>query len=319
VPTYQGEHYEYAEGIPIGTKGRPQGLYESNPAPGGYEDAELEFDPTLANDLKGIAPFVNGIERVPTYQGEHYEYAEGIPIGTKGRPQALGQVGGPAWESSPWLLEDQPGGKAFQNAEERNPLYQGVAPEYPDFVVADSAGQLRLVRMSSIPGTVANLRARRAAAAAEWAAKGPAVLARKRAQLAQERRQAAAAAKAAPKTATATAPTGKKARTAAKAAMLQQLAALPSKDSRVWGSIYQPSKADVEGAKADANPLSGESKAMFKHWSNLAARVNHVYDPAKDDSLAHNFGGGEAGSSWWASAKKGDDKWWNHDHSGRGY
>eukprot|EP00282_Hemiselmis_andersenii_P023250 CAMPEP_0172009364 /NCGR_PEP_ID=MMETSP1041-20130122/7142_1 /TAXON_ID=464988 /ORGANISM="Hemiselmis andersenii, Strain CCMP439" /LENGTH=250 /DNA_ID=CAMNT_0012663623 /DNA_START=5 /DNA_END=753 /DNA_ORIENTATION=+ len=44
--------------------GKVYTLYEYNPAPGGYEDAELEFDPTLANDLKGIAPFVNGIERV---------------------------------------------------------------------------------------------------------------------------------------------------------------------------------------------------------------------------------------------------------------
>jgi len=137
-------------------------------------------------------------------------------------------------------------------------------------------------------------------------------VARRRAQLAA---RAARAAKAAP----AAAHEDKKARTVAKAAMMQQLASLPGKDSRVWGSIYQPSKADVEGAKQDPNPLSGEGKAMYKHWQNLATRYNAVYDPSEDDSLAHNFGGGSHGSSWWANTNKGDDKWWDHDHTGRGY
>jgi hypothetical protein len=42
-------------------------LYEYH-VPGGYEDAELEFDPKLANDLKGLAPFADPSGRNPTYQ-----------------------------------------------------------------------------------------------------------------------------------------------------------------------------------------------------------------------------------------------------------
>jgi len=326
VPTYQGEPYEYAEGIPIAEMSRkPQTLYEYH-VPGGYEDAELEFDPTLANDLKGIAPFKNGIERVPTYQGEPYEYAEGIPIAEKSaaKPQQLSQAyGEPAWAASPWLVYDQPGGKAFTSAEERNPLYQGVAPEYPDFVVADDAGQLRLVRAASVPGTVANLRARRAAAEREWASKAPQVLARRRAQLASmaAKHKQEGPPEGGPKPEP---PSGAKAQgggkaTSAKAAMMQQLAALPGRDKQQWGSIYEPSKSAVEGASNDPNPLSGESKDMYKHWHSLAEKYNAVYDPTEDHTLAHNFGGGDHGSNWWANTRKGDDKWWNHDHSARGY
>lgn len=56
---------------------------------------------------------------------------------------------------------------------------------------------------------------------------------------------------------------------------------------------------------------------MFNHWSSLATNYNNVYDPSEDKTAAHNFGALKG--TWWSASKKGDDAWWNHDHSKRGY
>jgi hypothetical protein len=52
-----------------------QTLYEYH-VPGGYEDAELDFHPLLAKDLKGLAPFAEPAGRNPTYQVAFFVWIE---------------------------------------------------------------------------------------------------------------------------------------------------------------------------------------------------------------------------------------------------
>jgi hypothetical protein len=62
--------YTYIQGTYPTYKAAPAGqqtLYEYH-VPGDYEDAELTFDPKLAVDLKGLAPFSDPSGRSDTYQ-----------------------------------------------------------------------------------------------------------------------------------------------------------------------------------------------------------------------------------------------------------
>jgi len=175
-------------------------------------------------------------------------------------------------------------------------ILREVAPEGA-FVVVDGAGQMRLVSV----GAIRRMYAQRLAERAERAAPKQAAHTQKKAD---------------PKTAA-----GSKAHTAVlKAAHTQQLAEkMPEASQRVWGKIYNPDPIALKESSNDANPLYGQAKDIFNHWSTLAASVNNVYDPAKDKSSSHNFGGVGKSSDWWAAKSGGKGQWWKHDHTGRGY
>ena len=169
-PIYQGEHFDYdalgtgaAEGSAAAeaVAARPQGLYEYH-VPGGYEDAELEPSPLFGNDLKGLAPFTDRTGRNPIYQGEHFDY------------DALG-TGAAEGSAAAEAVAQRPQG-----------LYQ-IRGQPAQFVVADRAGQLRLVSRRSVRGMIAA--ERDAAANREWAMKKPEVIARKEAQVAAMKKQ----------------------------------------------------------------------------------------------------------------------------------
>jgi len=99
------------------------------------------------------------------------------------------------------------------------------------------------------------------------------------------------------------APAEKKARTT-------QLSLMATPQRR-WGVVYDPS-ATAHHA------LRGEAKKEFDRWSQLADAVDNVYDPTTDRSPFS--GDAHRSTSWWKWSRGGDaDKWWEHNHAGRGY
>ena len=170
-PIYQGTYPDYDSIYPpagaaaeeeMETRAHtPTTLYEYH-IPGGYEDAELEPSPLFGNDLKGLAPFTDRTGRNPIYQGEHFDY------------DALG-TGAAEGSAAAEAVAQRPQG-----------LYQ-IRGQPAQFVVADRAGQLRLVSRRSVRGMIAA--ERDAAANREWAMKKPEVIARKEAQVAAMKKQ----------------------------------------------------------------------------------------------------------------------------------
>jgi len=371
-PIYQGHAPDYADGAPLpqymGTRASPQRLYAYNAAPGGYENADLVADPLMADDEKTFGNFNDPISRNPIYQGHAPDYADGVPL-----PQYVAERA-----RAPQMLyapNDAPGGYAnadltpdellgddqktfgnFNDAITRNPIYQGVGPDYTDgvplsqfveeraapqmlrqampereeaprmMVMRDRAGQLRAVDPRMIRGLQVERMHERAMAVERHNAMV-------RQLLAARRQRAMAAAAVAPtkarKSASPKVAVSKKA-SSAKKGQMQMLTDMPSSQGRVWGKVYNPVLVALPGqAKADASVLTGLAKKEFEKWDKLSTKLNKVYDPAADRVPAHNMprhNGIEVGKNgnWWAKhafvgTNDKTDKWWSHDHTNRGY
>ena len=81
----------------------------------------------------------------------------------------------------------------------------------------------------------------------------------------------------------------------------------------VYGSVYNPlmdPRVNPALAAGDEfTDLRGPAKGYFDHYQRLSSRVLDVKDPART---------GDPGADWWTGPAK-RDKWWQHDHEGRGY
>jgi hypothetical protein len=83
-----------------------------------------------------------------------------------------------------------------------------------------------------------------------------------------------------------------------------------SSGAQTWGTIYEPQMAWGQ----QHGGLIGPAKKEFSHWASEAIKLTNVHDPAKDGHAE-----GQDAEHWWANKATDHDKWWTHDHTGRGY
>jgi len=83
----------------------------------------------------------------------------------------------------------------------------------------------------------------------------------------------------------------------------------PQSSIQKWGTVFDPT---LSWGRMPQQDLVGGGKKYFDHYAKTASAVNNVFDPVTDNHSPDI-------NRWEVNDPTGKEKWWVHDHYGRGY